>query len=151
MNLTEQPEIVSWPETHYVYIESVGPFQNTAPQAWQNLQQLIPGISEHNKIIGYMSLYKVGPKIYRAGIALDAEAKSLPKGLAYMKFGGGKYSRFVLTGPYSDLPAASGRVFQIVAEKKIPLRDDFCIENYVNDPRTTDEQQLITQILIPTK
>jgi effector-binding domain-containing protein len=55
-----------------------------------------------------------------------------------------------LTGPYADLPQASGRVFEIVSEKQIQLRDDFCIENYKNDPRTTPEEQLITEILIPT-
>jgi TetR/AcrR family transcriptional repressor of nem operon len=150
LQLTELPEIVTWPETHYVYLEKVGPFQNTAPQAWQELQQLAPKVGQQNKITGYLSLYKVAPKIYRAGVALAAAPKDLPEGLAYEKFKGGKYSRFVLTGPYSNLPAACGRVFQIVAEKKIPLRDDFGIENYVCDPRTTPEEQLVTEILIPT-
>jgi DNA gyrase inhibitor GyrI len=150
MKLTEEPEIVAWPETHYVFIEKIGPFQNTAPQAWQELHQHVPKISEHNKIAGYMSLYNVAPKMYRAGVALAAAAKNLPPGLAYSKFKGGKYSRFVLTGPYSNLPAACGRVFQIVTQRKIQLRDDFCIENYVNDPRTTAEDQLTTEILIPT-
>jgi effector-binding domain-containing protein len=55
-----------------------------------------------------------------------------------------------LTGPYSDLGPASGRVQEIISEKKLPLRDDYFIENYVNDPRTTPEDQLITQILVPT-
>jgi effector-binding domain-containing protein len=55
-----------------------------------------------------------------------------------------------LTGSYSNLPQASGRVFEIVSEKKIKLRDDYCIEHYVNDPRTTPEEQLVTEILIPT-
>jgi effector-binding domain-containing protein len=48
------------------------------------------------------------------------------------------------------LPEASRRVFEIVSEKKIQLRDDYCIENYANDPRTTPPEQLITEILIPT-
>jgi AraC family transcriptional regulator len=151
MRLTEEPEIIVWPETHYAFVESIGPFQDTAPQTWQNLHQLIPGISEQNKVVGYMSLYKAGPKIYRAGVSLAAEARRLPEGVRYEKFTGGKYSQFVLTGPYSDLPTASGRVFQIVAEKKIRLRDDYCIENYVNDPQTTDPQELVTEILIPTE
>jgi DNA gyrase inhibitor GyrI len=150
MQLTEEPEIVTWPETHYVYIEKVGPFQNTAAQAWQDLHRLVPKISEQNQITGYMSLYKVGPKIYRAGVSLAAAPKDLPEGLTYTNFKGGKYSRFVLNGSYSQLPEASVRVFHIVSEKKIQLRDDFCIENYVNDPRTTPEEQLVTQILIPT-
>jgi DNA gyrase inhibitor GyrI len=97
-----------------------------------------------------MSLYKVGPKIYRAGVAVAAAPKNLPENVRYEKFKGGKYSKFVLTGSYANLPQASGRVFEIVAEKKIQMRDDYCIENYTNDPRTTPEDQLVTEILIPT-
>ena len=149
MNLTEAAQIVTWPETHYVFLEKVGPFQNTAPAAWGELHKSVPAISEHNKITGFMSLYKVGPKIYRAGVALAAAAQQLPEGLAYEKFKGGKYMKFVLTGPYSNLPQASGRVFEIVAEKKLQMRDDFCIENYANDPRTTPEDKLVTEILLP--
>jgi effector-binding domain-containing protein len=70
--------------------------------------------------------------------------------MEYTLFEGGKYSRFVLTGSYSNLPEASGRVFEIVSEKKIRLREDYCIENYVNDPRTTPEEQWVTEILLPT-
>jgi effector-binding domain-containing protein len=150
IKLTQEPNIVTWPETHYVFIEKIGSFQSTAGQAWQNLHQLVPGISEYNKITGFMSRYKRGPKIYRAGVSLAGEPKNLPEDLKYEKFKEGKYSRFVLTGPYSNLPDASGRVFEIVSEKKIQVRDDYCIENYVNDPRTTPEEQLVTEILIPT-
>jgi effector-binding domain-containing protein len=150
MNLTQEPTAVNWPETHYVFVEKVGPFQETAPQAWQSLHSLVPRISEDNKITGYMSLYKRGPKIYRAGVSLAGEPRNLPQGLSHEKFKGGKYGKFVLTGSYANLPEASGRVFEIVEEKKIPMRDDFCIENYVNDPRTTPEEQLVTEILIPT-
>jgi effector-binding domain-containing protein len=150
MELTQEPEILTWPETHYVFVEKTGPFLTMAPQAWQKLHQLTPQISEHNKITGYMSLYKVGPKIYRAGVAVASPPTDLPEGLEYTKFKGGKYSRFVLTGSFSNLPEASRRVFQIVAEKKIQLRDDYSIENYVNDPRTMPEEQLITEILVPT-
>jgi DNA gyrase inhibitor GyrI len=150
MKLTEEPEIVNWPETHYVFVEKIGAFQETAPKAWNEIHPLVPAVSEENKITGYMSLYKVGPKVYRAGISVAAEPKNLPKGFRYEKFKGGKYSRFVLTGSYANLPEASGRVFEIVAEKKIQMRDDYCIENYANDPRTTPEDQLVTQILIPT-
>jgi effector-binding domain-containing protein len=150
MNLTETPQIVTWPETQYVFLEKIGPFQITAPAAWGDLHKSVPAISEHNKITGYTSLYKVGPKIYRAGVSLAAAPQRLPEGLAYEKFKAGKYMKFVLTGPYSNLPQASGRVFEIVAEKKIQLRDDYCIENYANDPRTTPEDKLITEILLPT-
>jgi DNA gyrase inhibitor GyrI len=150
MNLTTEPEIVTQPETHYVFLERVGPFSNTAGQAWQDLHRLEPAISKHNRIDGAMALYKVEPKIYRAGFLLAAAPQQLPCDVQYMLFGGGKYSRFVLTGPYSNLPEASGRVWSIVSEKQIPLRDDFAIENYMNDPKTTPEDKLMTEILVPT-
>jgi DNA gyrase inhibitor GyrI len=150
MNLTEEPEIVDWPETHYVFVERVGPFMTNAPQAWQDLHKLEYAISAQNQIIGAMSLYKTGPKIYRAGFSLAAPPVELPEGLHCLEFGGGKYSRFILTGSYSNLPEATGRAWSMAAEKKIPLRDDFAIEHYANDPKTTPEEQLITEILIPT-
>jgi effector-binding domain-containing protein len=150
MNLTQEPEMVNWPATHYVFVEKIGPFQQTAGQAWQSAHTFVPELSKNNQIIGYVSLYKTGPKIYRAGFALAAPPVSLPDGLAYEHFNGGKYSRFVLTGPYTQLPEASGKVWNIVAGKRIQLREDFAIENYMNDPRTTPEDQLLTQILVPT-
>ncbi|MDB5039133.1 MAG: hypothetical protein JWQ35_2661 [Bacteriovoracaceae bacterium] len=152
MNLIQKPEVTTWPETHYIYIEKMGPFQETAPQAWQSLHKLIPTISETNKIMGNMSLYKIQPNkmTYRAGVAVSEKPAKLLEGLQYTKFEGGKYICFVLTGPYSDLPKACGRVFEIISEKKIQRRDDFNIENYVSDPKTTPEKQLITEILIPT-
>lgn len=150
MNLTLEPEIVTFPEAHYVYLERVGPFMKTAPQAWQDLHKLEPDISAHNKITGAMALYKMTPNTYRAGYALAAPPVNLPQDLAYTKLAPGKYSRFVLTGPYSDLPQASGRVWEIVSKTEIPVREGFAIENYANDPKTTPEDQLITEILIPT-
>ncbi len=150
MNLTESPEMVAWPETDYVFVEKIGPFQFTAAQAWESAHALSERLSKNNRITAYMSLYKVQSQTYRAGFALDAPPVSLPEGLTYEQFRGGKYSRFVLTGPYSDLPKASGRVFEIVGEKGIRQRDDYCIEYYVNNPRITPEEKLITEILIPT-
>lgn len=151
IQLTEEPDTIDWPETHYVFVEKVGPFMQNAPQAWQEAHKLIPAVAEHNTITGYMSLYKMGPQIYRAGVSLAAAPVKLPAGMRYEKFAGGKYSRFVLTGPYSNLGPATGRTVQLVAERQIPLRDDYNIEHYVNDPRVTPEAQLITEILFPTE
>jgi predicted transcriptional regulator YdeE len=152
VRVTMQPETVIWPETHYVFIEKNGPFMQTAPAAWGAMHQaMIPKILEHNTITKYMSLYQPGALIYRAGVALAGEPKNLPEGVAYEKFKGGKYSKFVLTGPFSDLPEATGRVFHAVEAHKIKTRDDFAIENYVSDPRTTPESELITEILVPTE
>ena len=42
------------------------------------------------------------------------------------------------------------RTMELVAEKQILLRDDWNIENYVNDPWVTPEDQLVTEILFPS-
>jgi effector-binding domain-containing protein len=150
MNLTTTPETVHWPETHYVFIERIGPFEINAPQAWQTLHQILPAVSEHNQITGYFALYKIESQIYRAGVSVSAKPDHLPANVAYEKLPGGKYARLTLTGSYSNLPAASGRAFQIIRDSQLPLRDDYNIENYVNDPRTTLEDQLVTEIMFPT-
>src|SRR6185437_4954572 len=152
MNLTETPEIVIWPEIHYVFVEKIGPFQQTAPQAWRELHELEPSIQTRWPITGHLSLYKIEPgkMTYRAGLSVETAPGKLPEGLQYALFPGGKYSRFVLTGPYSQLPMACGRVFEIVKQTRLQQRDDFCIEHYANNPKTTQEDQLITEILIPT-
>ena len=150
MNLTETPEIVHWPETHYVFIERIGPFMKTAYQAWQDLRALKYLISEMGQITGAMALYRMSPDTYRAGYVLATAPNALLPELRYEKFPGGKYSRFVLTGSYSNLPQASGRVWEIASRTGIAMRPDFAIENYANDPDATPEDQLITEILVPT-
>jgi AraC family transcriptional regulator len=81
---------------------------------------------------------------------LSAPPAKLPPELTYEKFAGGNYSKFVLTGPYSELGPATGRVWEIVSKSDIMVRADFAIENYVNNPKETPEDKLITEILVPT-
>jgi len=150
MNLTEESGFTTWPEAYYVFIEKVGPFYKTAPEAWQEIRRLGSRIAERNKITGRLSLYKVGEKIYRAGCMMASEPRDLPSEMqSTVLGGGGKYKRFVLVGPYSLMPQASARVWEIVAQKELPVRDDFAIEFYANDPMTTPEDELITEILVP--
>jgi hypothetical protein len=149
MQLDETPEIVTRAQMHYIFVEKMGAFLDTAPQAWQEMHRLVPEVCAHNEINGYMSLYKLQWQIYRAGVSLAAEPVELPKGLRYEAFPGGTYRRFVLTGGYSDLPKATLRTLSIVSEKKIRLRDDYNIERYVSDPRVTPQGEMVTEILYP--
>ena len=153
MNLIQVPGTVTWPKMHYIYIEKTGPFQETAAPAWQALHAQEARIAPANQITNRLSQYRIEPNkmTYRAGVAVREIPAQLPAGFTASTFGGddGKYIKFVLTGPYSLLPAASGRVWDIVREKSFKLRPAFCLEHYVNDPQTTPEAELITEILIP--
>jgi effector-binding domain-containing protein len=150
MSLNEEPKIVEWPGTHYVFVEAVGPFQQTAPKAWQTVHTHKAALAANNQITGAMSLYKVEEKIYRAGFMLAEAPVHMAEGLRYEKFAGGKYMSFELTGSYAQMPQACARVFELVRKRGLPVRDGFFVEHYVNDPSTTAEADLITEIQFPT-
>ena len=150
MNLTEKPELVNWPSHHYVFIEKKGPFDQTAQGAWMELHEHMEFIKKQVKTLGFLSLYRLEPEmIYRAGVRVDQKPEKLPPGYQWVQFKGGKYHKFVLTGSYENLPEACGRVFEIADELNFEFRDDFFIESYLNDPKTTLEDELVTEILLP--
>jgi TetR/AcrR family transcriptional regulator, transcriptional repressor for nem operon len=151
VRLTEKADAKQWPEMHYVFVERVGDIPQNAPVAWGELHKLVPDIEKHNQITGYMSLYRMDQGVYRAGVSVAQKPYHLhlPKSLHYEKFAGGRFHRFVLTGPFSQLGPATGLACARVAEQNLALREDFNIENYVTDPRVTPEDELITEILFP--
>lgn len=155
MNLTPEFETVTRPLTHYVFLEKRGPFPETAPPLWNEVQPLIPQLPQGKvrEFLGVSGIDKSQPgeeaMIYQAGVSLADEPAKLPGGLRHRAIPKGNYAKFVLTGPYSDLWTAFDRVFKTLAERKVGLRPEFCIENYVNDPRTTPEAELKTEILVP--
>jgi DNA gyrase inhibitor GyrI len=150
INLTHEPESVDFPAVHYVFLERVGNIPANAPQAWHTVEKFAAGLMQNNQITGAAAFYKPAQGIYRAGFMLAAPPANLPAELTYEKMNGGKYARFTLTGPFDHLPEANTRAFGIVAEKKIALRDDFNIEHYLTDPRTTPADQNVTALLFPT-
>ena len=147
--LTLDPAPVEVPAMHYVFIEKQGPFAVNAPQVWSQLHAILAGIAAHNTVTGYVSLYRMQEEIYRAGVSVAEPPRQLPAAVRYEPFAGGKYRKFVLRGPYPQLGEATAQAIQTVRDLRLPLRDAWNIENYVNDPRTTPEDQLITEILFP--
>ena len=150
MNLTVNPEIVTRPEAHYVFLERVGPFLKTAPQAWQDLHRLAPAISKHNQITGAMALYKIGPKIFRAGFSLSSSAAKVAAGCSIHPIGGWQVQSLRFDRGLFEFARSIGPRVVHGCRNANPLRDDFAVENYLNDPKTTPEEQLITEILVPT-
>jgi len=151
MNLTQSQEVVVWPQTHYVYVERRGPFMPNAQQAWMEMHRLLPEVAAGNEIRAFFSLYRMSPPVYRAGVSVAVKPAALPAGLSYELFEGGRYERFTLVGPYTQMAEASGKVWQLAAEQKFALGDGFAIEHYVNNPQTAAAEELITEILLPVE
>ncbi|HWU43522.1 MAG TPA: GyrI-like domain-containing protein [Bdellovibrio sp.] len=156
LNLSKKIEIVTRPEMHYIFLQKIGPFMETAPAAWHEMYPLTHGKIEQNKVVATMALCAIEKDkqghdimIYEAGLGLSEEPRNIPKGLQYKKVRSGQYARFVLTGSYSQLSRAWPEAFRILEQEKIKIRKDFAIENYLNDASVTPEEKLLTEILIP--
>lgn len=155
MNLTANFETVTRPLTHYVFLEKRGPFAEVAPPLWNDLMPLLHGVDQPQirEYLGVSGIDKSRPgedsMIYQAGVACTEEPEKLPDGLQHRAIKSGKYARFLLIGPYSQIWPAFDRIFKTLADRKVELRPEFCIENYLNDPRFTPEDKLQTELLIP--
>lgn len=155
MNLSAEFESVSRPLTHYVFLEKHGPFAEVAPPLWNDLLPLLPKLDQQ-QVREYLGLSGIDKgrsgedtMIYEAGVSLAQEPNKLPDGFRHRAIKAGKYARFLLIGPYSNIWMAFDRIFKTLAEKRVTLRPEFCIENYLNDPRVTPEDQLQTELLVP--
>jgi len=155
MNLSENFETVARPLTHYVFLEKRGPFAEVAPPLWNELAPVLPKIDQKQirEYLGVSGVDKSRPgedsMIYQAGVGCAAKPDPLPESLQHRAIKAGKYARFLLTGPYSQIWMAFDRIFKTLADKSVKLRPEFCIENYLNDPRVTPEDKLETELLVP--
>ena len=156
LDMDLKPEMVNRPAAHFIYLERTGPFAEIAPPAWDELFRLLNGKITHDRFTELLGLSgidktKQGEKsmIYQAGVCLASKPSDAPKDLKYKKIEAGKYAQFLLTGAYSQIWIAFSQIFRSLAESSVRLREEYCIENYINDPKVTPEDQLQTQILIP--
>jgi AraC family transcriptional regulator len=155
MNLSAEIDPVGRPLTHYVFLEKHGPFAEVAPPLWNDLMLLL-GKLDQQQVREYLGLSGIDKSragedtmIYQAGVTLAHVPHNLPDGLQHRTIKAGKYAGFLLTGPYSHIWMAFDRIFKTLSEKRVTLRPEFCVENYLNDPRVTPEDQLQTQLLVP--
>lgn len=154
MNLTPNFETINRPLTHYVFLEKRGPFAEVAPPLWNELMPLLERLNQQQirEYLGVSGIDKSKPgedaMIYQAGVACVQKLEKLPEGLQQRSIKSGKYARFLLIGPYSQIWMAFDRIFKTL-DKNVELRPEFCIENYLNDPRFTPEDKLQTELLIP--
>jgi DNA gyrase inhibitor GyrI len=156
VNLTPSPEIVKSKPAFLVYLEKIGPFSKTAPSAWKEFWSLAGGQFDPDQIEGMVGLSRIDRTktgddafIYQAGITLKSKPAKIPQGLQSRELESDKYARFLLTGSYKQLPAAYPKAFSILEAMRLEIRNDFCIERYLNTPQDVPEDRLETEILIP--
>jgi DNA gyrase inhibitor GyrI len=156
VNLTGTPEIIMTQPAFLVYLEKIGSFSKTAPSAWKEFWSIADGQFDQDQIAGMAGLSRIDYTktgddvfIYQAGVTLKSKPAQIVQGLQSRELESGKYARFLLTGSYAQLPAAYPKAFSILEALKLEIRDEFCVEKYLNTPQETSEDRLKTEILIP--
>lgn len=156
LNMTTEPQRITLGPATLVYLEKRGPFMVQAPRAWKEFHTLAQGKFAAAKSLGMVGLSRIDPtlvgddaNIYQAGMLFEAKPDSIPPELAQRELKKADYARFLLTGSYSQFPAAYPAAFAILEKSAIRLRNDFCIERYLNTPNDVPEHRLETEILIP--
>jgi AraC family transcriptional regulator len=156
MPLNLNPTIVNHEAQDFIYLEKKGPFIKMAPVAWQEFWAYTLNKVDFKLLNRMVGLSFVDPKLsgddaytYQAGLFLKSKPAALPEGLSYRKFAGGRFAKFLLTGSYTQFSSAYPQIFSLLQSENRNLRNDFCIEAYLNTPNDTKEEDLLTEILVP--
>lgn len=106
--------------------------------------------------IEHLALYYDNPEILneenlRCDVCLHVCKPAQPNGEIGVKtFGGGRFAKFVYTGPYQEVGAAYDKIYgELLAGGGFRPRSNYCFEKYVSDPRRTAPEKLKTEIYIP--
>ncbi|GEM_PF-813951 len=88
---------------------------------------------------------------FQAAVPLSAAPENPPKGdIAVGMAPSGKAYKFVHRGSYDAMENTYEAITNFFDEKNIESQDMF-IEEYVTDPRTTAESELVINVLVPVK
>jgi len=104
----------------------------------------------------------IGVYLDMPGTVPDAELRSLagadyqgaeiPDGLQGFDISGGRVAVLTFKGPYAELPAAYDSLFGgWLPQSGEEPADAPCYEIYLNDPRRTAPEDLLTEIILPLK
>ena len=151
-------KIVERPTTNYAYLEDHGPFREVAPALWQKMFSiLMPQLDPQNinEFLGLAAIEKTKDNedlfIYRGGIGLKKAPDKKLNDVHFEKIPAGRYASFLYRGAYSKIWLAFDEAYKTLSEKNISLRQGFSIDKYLNNPETTPEEDLLTEILIPVQ
>jgi effector-binding domain-containing protein len=145
---------VVMPEKTIVFMSSIAQWDSafeTLVDAFKTVYALLEreGIKPAGEaMVIYNSADDVGFE-FQAAVPITESFKNPPRGdIAVGKTPPGKAFKFVHRGPYSAMDDTYEAITNFLDEKGIDAKDLF-IEEYVTDPRTTPEEKLVINVLVP--
>jgi DNA gyrase inhibitor GyrI len=152
------PEIIQRQKTTILGANAVGgEFSDIAPIAWQEFLAAIESRMNdltQSEFLGVGSMDKSNTKqvcSYSAAVSIPNDSGLMIEGLVKEEIPASKYAKFILEGSHQNVWAAFEQAFKVIIDGEYELAEAPCIENYLNDPSTTKEEELRTEILIPIK
>lgn len=150
-------EVVTVPRLHVVYIRHVGPYMECG-EAWSQLAQWAGsnGLFQHAPRsfgLSYDDPTSVPASELRYDACMTApEAFAASDPVGVQDILGGEYALHRLRGPFTGLaPAFVAMLHEWMPGSGWTLRAGAFAEEYVSDPRTTPESELITDLYIPVR
>ena len=148
-------ELVDLPRVRVAMIEQRGDYRLTS-KAFERLLTFAATTGQLRPGTRTIGIYHDDPEsvptsALRSGACVSVSADWVPVGEIVEGFvEGGRYARIVHTGPYNELGAAYDWLYQtwLPASDEEP-RNLPCVEEYLNDPRQVQAQELVTAVMMP--
>ena len=134
MNLTKEPEIVNFPATHYVFVEKHGDFHSIAGQAWKSAHALRARALDEKQDHRLHEPLQGGSEDVSRGICTRRARRWICPPAWPMKSSQAASTRSLFSPGHTRSCPRLRAGLEHSWEKKISVRDDYAIENYMNDP-----------------
>lgn len=151
-----QPKIKTIKSKRLIYAQALGAYDESSKKAWER----VCGYAKEKHLFGFRTEF-IGisfddPTVtdseklrYNACLTVSKEVKPEAE-IGVMEIPEGKYAIFTHKGPYEQLNSSYNYIYgPWLAESKVELRNEPCLENYLNAPEKTKPEKLLTEIMIP--
>jgi len=155
INITPKPDVREQRWGKMLYVQAHGPFDPNAKKAWGTFWQEAAKI-DRGQCVHMLGLSHMDPSAqgetaftYRAGVIVKEDYHNPFAALQESQIQGGRYACYLLTGSYDQLGDAFAFALKDVEGSEHVLRNDFCVELYINSPENTPTEALQTELYIP--
>lgn len=150
------PEIYEEKGLELIYIRITGKYGESDPykSAWNKLIHFLKEKNALSKTTRFIGISFDDPNVTESGLCrfyacASVQNKIAPSGeFGTIQLKGGKYAVYTLKGCYSGLQELYNT---ISINFDYTLRHSFTFEEYLNSPRNTAEEDLLTKVFIPIK
>lgn len=157
LNMDEKFEIITRNEINIFTFKISGEnFFEIAPIVWDQFLTIIDEASQDISKSEFLALSYMDNNIkeeqaciYKVAITSPKESNLVFEELEQEKMKEQSYAKFILKGSYQGIWPAFEKIFKILSETDLILAESPCLENYLNDPKVTPEEELLTELLIP--